>query len=346
MSDGADGKLLRENQIVDVRGLTKVYNGKLRAVDNISFSVREGEIFGFLGPNGAGKSTTIKMLTTLLRPTSGTATVCGHDIIKEPNQVRMSVGVVHQEYTADEDLTGYENIMLIADLYGIPRSVSSNRAKELLRLVDLEAAANRKVQTYSGGMRRRLELACGLINNPRLLFLDEPTLGLDVQTRAAVWSYIRKLKEELDMTIFMTTHYLEEADSLCDRIAIIDRGKIVKIGSPDELKASIGGDIIELEVVNPNTEDLAALIGSVGGVSEVKSSGQSAYRVKARMGEEVAPLIIETLRTHGYKVRKISLTKPSLDEVYLEYTGRSLRDEEADRDQLFAQRATLRRARQ
>lgn len=343
MSDGsveaADGT------IIDVRGLTKVYNGKVRAVDNVSFSVRRGEIFGFLGPNGAGKSTTIKMLTTLLRPTSGTALVVGYDIVREPNEVRKRVGVVHQEYTADEDLTGYENILLIADLYGIPREVSKKRAAELLRLVDLEQAAHRKVSTYSGGMRRRLELACGLVNSPRLLFLDEPTLGLDVQTRAAVWDYIRRLKQELDMTIFLTTHYLEEADSLCDRIAIIDRGRIVKIGTPEELKAAVGGDLIELELDGQAQEDLTGLMAAVPNVLEVKPMAPNRYRVKAKMGEEVAPQIIELLRARGRRVKRISLTKPSLDEVFLEYTGRSLRDEQADESQLFAQRVTLRRAR-
>jgi len=346
VSDGSKDTFSQSvRPIVDVNGLTKIYNGKVKAVDNITFSVMEGEIFGFLGPNGAGKSTTIKMLTTLSRPTAGSAIVAGYDIFRHPNEVRRSVGVVHQEYTADEDLTGYENIILIADLYGMPRELSKKRAKELLDLVDLKSAADRKVSTYSGGMRRRLELASGLINSPRLLFLDEPTLGLDVQTRAAVWGYIRKLKEELDMTIFMTTHYLEEADNLCNRIAIIDRGKIVKIGSPEELKASIGGDLIEVEVEGADMKDLTQLIMGVGQVSEVKKSNTSSYRAKAKMGDEVAPLIIETLRSNGYRVRRISLTKPSLDEVYLEYTGRSLREEEADRDQLFAQRATLRRAR-
>jgi len=330
--------------VIDVRSLTKIYNGKVKAVDNISFSVKEGEVFGFLGPNGAGKSTTIKMLTTLLRPTSGTALVCGFDIVREQNSVRRVVGVVHQEYTADEDLTGYENIMLIADLYGIPREVSKQRALELLKLVDLEAAAHRKVETYSGGMRRRLELACGLVNHPKVLFLDEPTLGLDVQTRAAVWGYIKKLKEELGITIFMTTHYLEEADSLCDRIAIIDKGKIVKIGTPDELKASLGGDVIELEV-DRVVEGVDGIIKGIPNVLEVKELGNGRYRIKAKSGEEVAPLVIEAIRTRGFKVKRISITKPSLDEVYLEYTGRSLREEEADKEQLFAQRATLRRAR-
>lgn len=334
-----------EGLIIDVRGLTKVYNGRVKAVDNVWFGVREGEIFGFLGPNGAGKTTTIKMLTTILRPTSGTAIVAGYDVVREPNEVRKRIGVVHQEYTADEDLTGYENILLVADLYGLPREVSKKRALELLGLVDLEHAAHRKVSTYSGGMRRRLELACGLINSPRVLFLDEPTLGLDVQTRAAVWDYIRRLKKELDMTIFLTTHYLEEADSLCDRIAIIDRGRIVRVGAPEELKASVGGDVIELELDGQLGEGLSKLIEAVPNVLEVRQVGQTGYRVKARMGEEVAPQIIDLVRSQGVRVKRISLTKPSLDEVFLEYTGRSLRDEQADEGQLFAQRVTLRRAR-
>jgi ABC-2 type transport system ATP-binding protein len=204
--------------IITVENLSKTF-GTLKAVDNVSFTVKEGEIFGFLGPNGAGKTTTINMLTTLLKPTSGKAVVCGFSIFKDANEVRRSVGVVPQEYTADEDMSGINNIILCADLYGMPRSDSKAHAKELLKLVELEDAANRKVSTYSGGMRRRLELACGLINYPKLLFLDEPTLGLDVQTRAAVWKYIKTLKEEYRMTLFLTTHYLEEADSLCERVA-------------------------------------------------------------------------------------------------------------------------------
>jgi ABC-2 type transport system ATP-binding protein len=226
------------SSIVRVENLSKNF-GKLKAVDGVTFEVKRGEIFGFLGPNGAGKSTTIKMLTTLLHPSSGSAEVCGYNVAKDASEVRRNVGVVPQEYTADEDMTGYQNIMLCADLYGIPRSDSKVHAQELLKLVELQEAADRKVSTYSGGMRRRLELACGLINYPKLLFMDEPTLGLDVQTRAAVWKYIRTLKEEYHMTLFLTTHYLEEADSLCDRIAIIDHGHIIRVGSPDELKASI-----------------------------------------------------------------------------------------------------------
>jgi ABC-2 type transport system ATP-binding protein len=332
-----------DGSIIKVNDLTKTFNGKLKAVDSVTFEVEEREIFGFLGPNGAGKTTTIKMLTTLLRPTSGTATVCGYSITSHPNDVRASIGIVPQEYTADEDLTGRQNIIFCADLYGIPRSVSKDRTAELLDLVGLKDAASRKVQTYSGGMRRRLEIACGLVNHPRLLFLDEPTLGLDVQTRTAVWDYIKKLKHDYGMTLFMTTHYLEEADGVCDRIAIIDHGKLVKIGAPDNLKASLGGDIIELGVKEA-VEDLTPLIMQSKSVKDVKKT-DSIYRIKAELGEEAAPVIIELIRAKGYHVSRISVTKPSMDQVYLEYTGRSLRDVEADRAEMFTQRATLRRAR-
>ncbi len=237
---------MRNEDIIKVEGLTKVFNHNLVAVDHIDFSVKRGEIFGFLGPNGAGKTTTIKMLITVTRPTEGKATILGGDIAKQSMDVRSAIGVVPQEYTADEDLTGIENILLCADLYGIPRSVSKKRAADLLNLVELTAFKDKRVQTFSGGMRRRLELACGLINRPKVLFLDEPTLGLDVQTRAATWNYVKMLKQEFGMTLFLTTHYLEEADALCDRIAIIDHGKIVVIGTPTELKDSLGGDIITL----------------------------------------------------------------------------------------------------
>jgi ABC-2 type transport system ATP-binding protein len=330
--------------VIKADNLTKVFNGTNRAVDGVSFTVSEGEIFGFLGPNGAGKSTTINMLTTLLRPTEGTATVCGYDIAHQPAAVRRSIGVVPQEYTADEDLTGYENVMLCADFYGIPRDISKPRAQELLELVELTGSAKRKVDTYSGGMRRRLELACGLVSRPKLLFLDEPTLGLDVQTRAAVWSYVKRLKVEYDMTLFMTTHYLEESDSTCDRISIIDHGKILKTGSPEELKASLGGDIIQISV-KEGEEDISSLILQIEHVKEVKKQDFT-YRVKAELGEEVAPTIMDALRSKGLHVTKISLTKPTMDEVYLEYTGRSLREEQASSEEMFARRRTMRRARQ
>jgi ABC-2 type transport system ATP-binding protein len=328
--------------IIKAEGLTRVFNKHLTAVDHVNFSVKQGEIFGFLGPNGAGKTTTINMLITLLKPTEGKASVLGFDILRQHDDVRNVIGVVPQEYTADEDLTGLENILLCADLYGIPRQISRERAEELLALVELTDFKDKKVETYSGGMRRRLELACGLINRPNVLFLDEPTLGLDVQTRTATWQYIRKLKKEFGMTLFMTTHYLEEADTLCDRIAIIDHGKIVVTGTPEDLKHSLGGDVITLSV--KDDPDVTELIRSVEHVKEVKKENDS-YRIKAEIGELTAPLIIEALRRKGYTVTKLMLTEPTLNEVYLEYTGRSLRDTEESGETFRTQRMTMRRAR-
>jgi ABC-2 type transport system ATP-binding protein len=333
---------MSQRAIVKVEGLTKEF-GQLRAVDGVSFEIEEGEIFGFLGPNGAGKTTTINMLTTLLRASGGTAEVDGLDIRKHANEVRRTVGVVPQEYTADEDLTGLQNILLCADMYGIPRSDSKPHALELLKLVELDDAADRKVSTYSGGMRRRLELACGLINYPKLLFLDEPTLGLDVQTRTAVWTYIRMLKEEYRMTLFLTTHYLEEADSLCDRIAIIDHGHIVRIGTPSELKASIGGDIIVVGVAEAEP-DISADIARIELVKDVKKSDHE-YRIKSEVGEESSIQIIDLVRSKGLHVTKISLTKPTLDEAYLEFTGHGIREEESNKLDAFKHRVTMMRAR-
>jgi ABC-2 type transport system ATP-binding protein len=329
--------------VIKVEGLTKVFNHSLTAVDHIDFSVKHGEIFGFLGPNGAGKTTTISMLITVLKPTAGKATVLGGDIAKQSLAVRNSIGVVPQEYTADEDLTGYENIILCADLYGIPRSVSKKRAMDLLQLVELVGFKDKRVQTYSGGMRRRLELACGLINRPKVLFLDEPTLGLDVQTRAATWNYVKMLKKEFGMTLFLTTHYLEEADALCDRIAIIDHGKIVVIGTPTDLKDSLGGDIITLSIQKDT--DITELISKLEHVKEVRKEN-GGYIIKTASGEATAPLIIEALRKNGHVVTKLSLAKPSLNDVYLQYTGKSMRDAEESRENVFKQRMTMRRARQ
>jgi len=330
-------------EVIKAEGLTKVFSKHLTAVDHVDFSVKQGEIFGFLGPNGAGKTTTINMLITILKPTEGKAYVVGFDIAKQNNDVRNVIGVVPQEYTADEDLTGLENVLLCADMYGIPRRIAKERAEELLKLVELTDFKDKKVQIFSGGMRRRLELACGLINRPKVLFLDEPTLGLDVQTRAATWNYIRKLKKEYGMTLFMTTHYLEEADALCDRVAIIDRGKIVVVGAPEELKHGLGGDVITLGI--KEDADVSELIREVEHVKDVKREDGS-YRIKAEYGEITTPSIIEALRKKGYTVTRLSLTEPTLNEVYLEYTGKSMRDAEESREAFAAQRMTMRRARQ
>lgn len=339
---GPNGGNPTDGIIIRANGLTRVFNHGLVAVDDVDFEVRHGEIFGFLGPNGAGKTTTINMLITVLRPTKGTASICGYDLLKDPNMVRSCIGVVPQEYTADEDLTGEENVLLCADLYGIPREVSEKRAEELLELVELTPFKDKRVDTYSGGMRRRLELACGLVNRPRILFLDEPTLGLDVQTREATWNYIRRLKQEYGMTLFMTTHYLEEADALCDRVAIIDHGRILVIGSPDDLKSTLGGDIITLSI--EGEADITDLIKGLTNVKEVRKQ-DGMYMIKAERGDITAPIIIEALRRNGNVVTRLSLARPTLNEVYLEYTGRSMRETEESKEELRAQRMTLRRAR-
>jgi ABC-2 type transport system ATP-binding protein len=335
-------KKVSKEDAIKAEGLTKVFNGNLVAVDHINFSVKHGEIFGFLGPNGAGKTTTINMLITILKPTEGQAFILGKDIAKQHNEVRYSIGLVPQEYTADEDLTGFENILLCADLYGISREVSKKRALDLLKLVELTEFKGKKVQTYSGGMRRRLELACGLINRPKVLFLDEPTLGLDVQTRAATWNYIKTLKREFGMTLFMTTHYLEEADVLCDRVAIIDHGKIIVVGTPEELKDRLGGDIITVSI--KKDEDITGLVEKIKHVKEVKKENGT-YRIKSENGEVTAPLIIEALRKAGQVVTRLSLTKPTLNEVYLQYTGRSMRDAEESGEALHAKRMLMARRR-
>ncbi|MCU0861962.1 MAG: ATP-binding cassette domain-containing protein [Methanomassiliicoccales archaeon] len=331
--------------IIEVKDLVKVFDGKIRAVDGVSFEVEEGEIFGFLGPNGAGKSTTINMLVTLHRPTSGTAKVLGLDVVKEANKVRQGIGLVPQDLTVDDDLSGRENMVLQADLYNVDRKDASARIEELLRLVNLEDAADRLVKTYSGGMRKRLELAEGLIHRPRLLFLDEPTLGLDIQTRATMWEHIRRLKKEHNMTVFMTTHYLEEADSLCDRIGIIDRGRIMALDTPVTLKRSLGGDVLQMSI--DDGKDFMPVIQQVPGVVEVKREG-SEYRVKVLKGDTAMPTVLKAIIEAGGNVSSVSLQRPNMDQVFLEYTGRSLRDAEqtqsGDRGERFARaRAAERR---
>ncbi|TMI23867.1 ATP-binding cassette domain-containing protein [Candidatus Bathyarchaeota archaeon] len=328
--------------MIEAENLTKVYNGTVKAVNDISFSVNEGELFGFLGPNGAGKTTTIKMLTTLASITQGRATIAGHDVSKNPDAVRKSIGIVQQDLTVDDELTGTENIMLAASLYHVPRAAAKKRAEELLGLVELKDAANRLVRTYSGGMRKRLQLIVGLIHQPRLLFLDEPTLGLDIQTRTVMWDHIKALNKEQKMTIFMTTHYLEEADSLCDRIAIIDHGKIEVSGSPQELKAKLGGEVLELDVADGG--NLLGFFSSLPGVKDLKQKGTT-YRIKLPGAETALPGIFEEVSRRGLKIGRISFDKPSLDQVFLEVTGRSLRDAEAGSEDSMKARFTGMRSR-
>jgi ABC-2 type transport system ATP-binding protein len=330
-------------KMIEAENLTKVYKGKVKAVDHISFSVDEGEIFGFLGPNGAGKTTTIKMLNTLATITEGRASVAGHDVSREPGATRDSIGVVPQELTADDELNGTENLVLTARLHHVDHDAARKRTSELLKLVDLEQAATRKVRTYSGGMRRRLQLAMGLVHMPKVLFLDEPTLGLDIQTRKKMWDYIGHLNRERGLTVFMTTHYLEEADSLCNRIAIIDQGTIKISGSPSQLKEKVGGDILTLEL-SEEASDLSDFFRSVPEVSEVQRTGQI-YRIKLPKTEKALPAIVEGVVKKNLEIKEISFTKPTLDQVFLEVTGHSMRDEDASESDSLLQNVMMERAR-
>jgi len=274
-----------EINTIEVKGLTKVYDGEVRAVDGISFSVEEGEVLGFLGPNGAGKTTTLNMLSTLLRPTSGTAKINGHDILKEPDAVRRSIGYVFQDTTLDIELTGRENLDFHGRLYGLDRNTRQQRIKEVLELVQLTDKADKLVKTYSGGMKRRLEIARGLLHHPQVLFLDEPTLGLDPQTRRSIWEHILRLNQEKNATIILTTHYTEEADYLCKRILIIDFGKIVALDTPDNLKARLEGDVVTLHLKEPSAaEALRSILEEKEWIKQVNAvaSGNN-YAALSRM---------------------------------------------------------------
>ncbi len=310
---------------IHVEGLSKTYNGTVRAVDNISFSVTPGEAFGFLGPNGAGKTTTVSVLTAQLAPTAGHATVDGIDVFRDPAEIKRRIGLVFQESTADSDLTGRENLELAAALFGVPRRDVKTRIDSLLERMQIGDAADRLAKTYSGGMRRRLELAVGIIHSPRVLFLDEPTLGLDPQGRAGFWRYVQELQKENGMTVFVTTHYLDEADSICERLAIIDHGHIVATGSPSELKDRIGGDVVTIRTSRTDASIETAL-RALPGVTAV-SVQDGAYRVKAPKGDALVPVLVQTCVQLGVGLSSVSLKRPSLDEVFLEFTGREYRED-------------------
>ncbi|MFA5077749.1 MAG: ATP-binding cassette domain-containing protein, partial [Candidatus Micrarchaeia archaeon] len=284
--------------IIETSMLTRKF-GTLTAVDSISISIREGEIFGLLGPNGAGKTTLISMLVTMKRPTSGGAKVNGFDITKDSDAVRRSIGIVFQDQSLDEELTAYENLEMHCAMYGVDAQARKERIESVIQAVELKDRLNDVVKTFSGGMRRRLEIARGLLHYPKVLFLDEPTIGLDPQTRKHIWAYIKKLKEEHSITIVLTTHYLEEADSFCDRVGIIDRGRIIALGTPAELKDSLGGDTIELEVLNP--EKAAGLEKGMECIKEAKNeSNRIIFRVQK--GEECIPKLLERCAKAGVQV--------------------------------------------
>lgn len=310
--------------IITTENLTKKFDD-FTAVDNISFSVKKGEIFGFLGPNGAGKTTTIKMLTTLLYPTDGSAHVASFDIIKERDKVRKNIGVVFQDPALDTELTGQENLDFHARMYGLSKDERKTRINEVLKLVDLEDKKDTLVKHYSGGMKRRLEIARGLMHYPTILFLDEPTLGLDSQTRQAIWAYIRKMNKEENTTIFLTTHYMDEADHLCDRVGIIDRGKILVIDSTDNLKNSVGDDLITLSSTDDN--NLLERLKKESWIKNTKKE-ETNLILSVEKGEEKIPIIIELAQGLSIKIKSISVRKPTLDDVFLSFTGRTFRDQE------------------
>jgi ABC-2 type transport system ATP-binding protein len=309
--------------IVVVDKLTKKFNG-LTAVDHIDLSIKEGEIFGLLGPNGAGKTTTISMLCTLLKPTSGSALVNGFDVSTQRDDVRSSIGIAFQDPSIDDRLTGRENLRVHMGLYGVPRDERKKRMKEVLKLVELEKRADEPARNYSGGMRRRLEIARSLLHHPKVLFLDEPTIGLDPQTRAHIWDYIKKLAKQKNITILVTTHYMDEADSLCDRIAIIDEGKIVIVGTPRELKSAVGGDVVRVRSDEP--EKLAKLIG--GQVCDGDCKGDVLLTVK--QGDKELPRVFNAARKARIRIESARVDQPSLNEVFLKFTGKEIREERAD----------------
>ena len=309
---------------IEVEKLTKRF-GDFTAVDALEFSVEHGEVFGLLGPNGAGKSTLIRMLTTLVPPTSGTALVNGFDIVKQANDVRQSIGVIPQAMTSDLDLSAVENMSIFAKLYGIPREKRQKIIPELLEDVDLTQWADKPVKMFSGGMRRRLEIARGLVHEPKIFFLDEPTTGLDPVSRVAVWEMLSRLKKERDLTILVTTHYMDEADKLCDRIAIVDHGKLVALDSPLKLKASIPGENT-LEVSFTNTpSNWIETLKALPEVVDVKND-QNIYRISSQNGPRTTTALMEAARDAGATVNSLSVQSTTLDDVFVHYTGHQLRD--------------------
>lgn len=309
------------------KDLTKKF-GSLTAVDRINIKIREGEIFGLLGPNGAGKTTTIHMLATILKPSYGTAIVAGYDILKEPNKVREKIGIVFQDMTIDRHLTGYENMWIHGRLYGLRGRELHERIKELLEFVGLWEWKDVEVRKYSGGMIRRLEIARSLLHHPEILFLDEPTLGLDPQTRVHVWDYIMQIKKEKNMTILLTTHYMDEAEKLCDHVAIIDHGKIIAEGTPNELKTIVGNDVICIKVrcspdkIRMFVEKLEATIDST-----FVRFAMGRITLGVKNAPQAIPIIFEIARRMNVKILRLEYSRPTLDDVFLKLTGRRIREE-------------------
>jgi ABC-2 type transport system ATP-binding protein len=332
----AAGNGQRRPMAITVSGLTKNY-GEIQAVRGIDFEVPVGETFGFLGPNGAGKSTTIKILCTLARPTSGSATVAGHDVVAERDAVRRNIGLVFQDTTLDSYLTGAQNLRFHAELYGVPTATVAPRMQQVMEMVGLWDRRDSVVMTYSGGMQRRLEIARGLLHAPHVLFLDEPTVGLDPQTRTSIWEYINELKAREDITIFLTTHYMDEAEH-CDRIAIIDHGKIVAIDTPEALKASVGKDRVQIRTADDATA--IAELGREFGIEAGMHEGAVTFSVAS--GEQFVPRLFAGL---SVPIQAVSVSRPSLDDVFMSYTGKTIRDAEATSNETMRQMAARFRGR-
>ncbi|MBD0349087.1 MAG: ATP-binding cassette domain-containing protein [Thermoleophilia bacterium] len=309
-------------------GLEKTYAKDVRALDGVSFTVRAGEVFGLLGPNGAGKSTTVRILVTLTTPDGGRATVAGYDVLRDPNRVRRAIGYVPQASGVDTYASGRENLVLQGRVQGLGGRELTRRVDELLELFDLRHAANRVVRGYSGGMKRRLDVALGLVHRPQVLFLDEPTTGLDPEARVAMWDELARLAEAESLTILLTTHYLEEADELADRLAIVSRGRVVVEGTPEELKRALRGDAVTVELADGRGTDAERIVARLASVLEASVDGTH-LRARAENGAQAVPVILSALESRGLPVASVTIARPSLDDVYLHYTGRDFRSDDA-----------------
>ena len=316
---------------IEARDLVKTYRGDVRALDGVSLAAAPGTVFGLLGPNGAGKSTAVKILTTLSRPDAGEAWVAGHDVVRQPAKVRLAIGAVAQKSGLDLQATGRENLILQGRVYGMRGGALRTRAQELIDRLGLSDAADRTVRTYSGGMQRKLDVAVGLMHRPQVLFLDEPTTGLDPEARVDMWREIARLAGDEGLTILMTTHYLEEADSLAQRLAIVDRGKIVAEGTPDELKGELRGDAIVVELDEQVLDgEVRRALDKVHGLYDIAVEART-LRARADSGARTVPVVLAALEAEGVKVASVTVSRPSLDDVYLRYAGRAFSeaDEEA-----------------
>ncbi|MFO7996602.1 MAG: ATP-binding cassette domain-containing protein [Dehalococcoidia bacterium] len=340
---GRSWKVSCMDNAIEIDSLTKEFDG-LVAVDHVSLNVAGGEIFGFLGPNGAGKTTAIKMLCTILNPTSGSARVCGYDIVQQRDKVRECVGIVFQDPAIDTFLTGKENLDFHARMYHMDKKTREKRIAEVLGLLDLRGRENMKIEHCSGGIQRRFEVARGFLNHPRVLFLDEPTLGLDVQTRRSLWEYIKLLNEKEGTTIILTTHYIEEADYLCHRAAIIDEGKIVAMGTPEQLKRAVGLNMLSLQIDKQGNGRLVELLQQIAWVKKVEER-DSSLELTIDGAEERIPELIDFADNHECVISSIELHKPSLEDAFLYYTGKTIREEEGSLMGLWKAMAIRSRAR-